>query len=184
MADKRLDLTSGSMVKGILRFSWPLVLGNLFQQMYNIVDAVIIGQRCGVEALAAVSCTSWVCWMVNALCRDSGNTFGIMGSIRIGRREDEAFRQIAAHAVLYGLIVSAVVTALSVAALDAIVTALHIPDNIKEDARVYLLIYLLSIPSMMAFNLVSSLLRAMGNSSVTMTAMTTSMVANIFLDLL
>ena len=184
MADKRLDLTSGSMVKGILRFSWPLVLGNLFQQMYNIVDAVIIGQRCGVEALAAVSCTSWVCWMVNALCRDSGNTFGIMGSIRIGRREDEAFRQIAAHAVLYGLIVSAVVTALSVAALDAIVTALHIPDNIKEDARVYLLIYLLSIPPMMAFNLVSSLLRAMGNSSVTMTAMTASMAANIFLDLL
>lgn len=184
MAQKRLDLTVGQPVAGILRFSWPLVLGNLFQQLYSIVDAVIIGQRCGVEALAAVSCTSWVCWMVNALCRDSGNTFGIMGSIRAGQHDEETFSRIVAQALLYGLLVAAAVTGLSLLALDGIVLALRIPENIVEAARVYLLIYLLCIPPMLAFSLASSLLRAIGDSAVTMTAMTASTAANIALDLL
>lgn len=184
VAEKRVDLTCGQPVRGILRFSWPLVLGNLFQQLYSIVDAVIIGQWCGVEALAAVSCTSWVCWMVNALCRDSGNTFGIMGSVRVGRREDQAFRQIVANAILYGLLVSLTVTGAAVWGLNGIVTALHIPANIIDGAKTYLLIYLLGIPFMLAFNLASSLLRAIGNSSVTMTAMTASTVMNIVLDAL
>lgn len=184
MAESRLDLTRGGPVSGILQFSWPLVLGNLFQQLYSIVDAVIIGQHCGVEALAAVSCTSWICWMVNALCRDSGNAFGIMGSIRTGQRDEETFRRIVANAILYGLVISVSVTGLTVLGLDAIVLVLRVPQNITKAARVYLLIYLLSIPPMMAFNLASSLLRAIGNSGVTMVAMTASTVANIALDLL
>ena len=184
MAEKRMDLTRGQPVAGILRFSGPLVLGNLFQQLYSSVDAVIIGQRCGVEALAAVSCTSWVCWMVNALCRDSGNTFGIMGSIRAGQRDEGTFRRIVAQALLYGLLVAAAVTALSVLALDGIVSVLRIPENIAQAARTYLLIYLLCIPPMLAFNRASSLLRSIGNSAVTMTAMTASTAANIALDLL
>lgn len=179
-----IDLTRGSIVPRVLRFSAPLVLGNLFQQLYNIVDASIIGRSCGVEALAAVSCTAWVCWLINALCRDSGNTFGIMGAVRVGKRDMDAFGRIVINAVLYTVFVSVAVTAFGLLGLRTILRLLQIPENILREAGQYLLIYTLCIPPMMIFNVAASLLRSVGNSRVTMTAMTVSTVVNIALDLL
>ena len=70
-----MDMTEGTAWKMILTFSFPLVFGNLFQQLYSIVDAVVVGKFVGVDALAAVGCISWVCWLINAFLRDCSNAF-------------------------------------------------------------------------------------------------------------
>ena len=82
-------MTSGPPAAQILRFSVPLMFGNLFQQMYSIIDAAIIGNYVGVEAFAAVGCTGWVCWLINSILRDSANAFSIPASICIGKKERE-----------------------------------------------------------------------------------------------
>lgn len=178
-----LDLTRGSIVPMIVRFSIPLVLGNLFQQLYHIVDGSVVGRYCGVEALAAISCTSWVCWLINAICRDSSNAFGIMGSVRAGAGNREEFRQIVANAALFTASASLLLVAAGILGLKMMLKALQIPANIVYSAEGYLLLYILCIPPMMLFQALAALLRALGNSQVTMTAMTASTVVNIILDL-
>lgn len=79
-------MTSGIPAAQILRFSVPLVFGNLFQQMYSIIDAAVIGNYVGVEAFAAVGCTGWVCWLINCFFRDSANAFSIPAAICIGKK--------------------------------------------------------------------------------------------------
>lgn len=87
-------MTSGIPAAQILRFSVPLVFGNLFQQMYSIIDAAVIGNYVGVEAFAAVGCTGWVCWLINCFFRDSANAFSIPAAICIGKKDREGFHRI------------------------------------------------------------------------------------------
>ena len=81
------DMTTGKSAGLILRFSIPLIFGNLFQQLYSIVDAVVVGRFIGVDALASIGCVSWLCWMINALFRDTANAFSIAASVRVGNRD-------------------------------------------------------------------------------------------------
>ena len=94
-----MDMTEGTAWKIILTFSFPLVFGNLFQQLYSIVDAVVVGKFVGVDALAAVGCISWVCWLINAFLRDCSNAFSISGSVRVGNHDEEGFRGIVVNGI-------------------------------------------------------------------------------------
>lgn len=180
---KNMDMTIGSPVSLMMRFSVPLMFGNLFQQMYSIVDAIVIGKFVGVEAFAAVGCTSWVCWLINSFCRDSANAFCVVGSVSVGDRNTEKLRRIIANAVIYGVAASIATVAALLLGLNPILQALRIPENILEPARLYLMIYILSIPLSLVFNLATAILRAMGDSVVTFRAMTASTIVNIVLDI-
>lgn len=178
------DMTRGNPVSLILGFSVPLMFGNLFQQLYSIADAVVIGKFVGVDAFAAVGCASWVCWLINAFCRDSANAFSVVASVSVGRGDQKTLRRIIANAAIYGTAASVLMTGALLMGLPLIIRALSIPQNICVDAHRYLLVYVLSIPLALFFNLMTAILRATGDSNVTFRAMTASTIANIVLDLL
>lgn len=177
-------MTLGIPAAQILRFSVPLVFGNLFQQMYSIIDAAVIGNYVGVEAFAAVGCTGWVCWLINCFFRDSANAFSIPAAICIGKKDREGFHKIVVNAVLYGVVLSFVGTILLALTLHTILRLLNVPENIYQCAGQYLLVYILGIPLGMTFSLATALLRADGNSEITFRAMTASTITNVALDLL
>ena len=81
---KSIDMTNGGVCGPILRFSVPLIAGNLFQQAYSLTDAAIVGRCVGVDALAAIGCTSWLQWLLFAVCRDTANSVCIAASKRVG----------------------------------------------------------------------------------------------------
>lgn len=179
-----IDMTSGKPVRLIARFSLPLIVGNLFQQLYTFVDAIIVGKFIGVNAFAAVGCSDWIIWFLNAIPRDCSNAFCIAASISIGNRDKDQFRKIAANAVLFGGGLSVVVAGGFLIGLDPLLHLLHVPQAIYADARSYLLIIILCIPFSIAFHLTCALLRAAGNSNITFYGMAASTLINIALDLL
>lgn len=178
------DMTKGNPVSLVMRFSVPLMFGNLFQQMYSMVDAIVIGRFVGVEAFAAVGCTSWICWLINSFCRDSSNAFCVVASISVGNGDRQRLRRIIVNAVLYCAAASVAAVAALLLGLTPMVHALSTPANIMDQAQQYLMIYILSIPLLLTFNLASAILRAMGDSMITFRAMTASTVVNIALDIL
>lgn len=179
-----LDMTSGDPVKLITRFSLPLIAGNLFHQLYSLVDAAIIGRVVGVNAFAAVSCASWVIWLINATARDSSNAFCIAASIRVGNMNKKELRRIIANAYFFGALLSIVVVSALLLSMVALLRLLSVPETILAEARIYLTIIVLAIPFSMTFHMTSALLRAAGNSDISFRAVTVATIVNVLLDLL
>ena len=183
-SDSVTDMTIGNARELILRFSVPLVFGNLFQQLYSIVDAVVVGRFVGVDALASIGCISWVCWLINAFLRDTANAFSIAASIRVGRQNSREFLQIVWAAIVICAVLGIPVTGLLLAAVPLIVDVLSVQPNVVEMTRQYLTVFILTIPAGLIYNIAASLLRAYGNSRITFLSMTVSTIVNIVLDLL
>lgn len=179
-----VNMTEGNPVRLILKFALPLVVGNLFQQLYSLVDAAVIGNFIGVAGFAAVSCTGWIIWTINATSRDLSNAFCIAGSIRIGRKDTDGFRRIVTQGYLFCGVVVAVFLAFVFFGMDIILHFLNVPAEIYEQAKTYLSLIVLAMPLGVSFHLTAGLLRAAGNSDVTFYAMVASTVVNIALDLL
>lgn len=177
------DMTEGNAGELILRFSLPLIFGNLFQQLYAIVDAVVVGRYVGVDALASIGCISWVCWMINAFLRDCANAFSISASVRVGNHNDKGFRRIVGNAVLICVILGALVTVLLLGGIPVILRLLNVQPNVAHMTRQYLTVFILAIPAGLVYSVATGLLRAYGNSGITFLSMTVSTVVNIVLDL-
>lgn len=180
----QIDMTAGSPVRLVVRFSIPLILANLFQQTYSMVDAAVVGKVLGVDAFAAIGCTGWIIWLVIALCRDCSNAFCIVASMRKGAKDQEGFRTVVTGALITGIGLSVALTAVLLVGLDQILHYLNVPANIYDQARQFLFVFILSVPPIAAVYLVGALLRAAGNSTVTSYAMTVSTILNIGLVLL
>lgn len=180
----QIDMTSGGPVSLVARFSIPLILANLFQQAYSLIDAAVVGKYLGVDAFAAVGCTGWVVWLIIAVCRDCSNAFCIAASMRAGAKDWRGFRDVVAGAFITGAVLSVALTAGLLVGLDWILAHLNVPANIYVQARQFLFVFILSIPAIVAVYLGGALLRAAGNSTVTSRAMTISTVLNILLVLL
>ena len=179
-----MDMTEGTAWKMILTFSFPLVFGNLFQQLYSIVDAVVVGKFVGVDALAAVGCISWVCWLINAFLRDCSNAFSISGSVRVGNHDEEGFRGIVANGIFISIGLGSAVTAVLLWQTEHIMRLLSVQPDVIHMTRRYLVIFILTIPCGLVYNITASLLRAYGNSSITFWSMTISTIVNVVLDLM
>ncbi len=179
-----LDMTEGNPVALIWQFSLPLIIGNLFQQFYSFTDAAIIGNYIGVNGFAAITCASWVIWVINAASRDSSNAFSIAASYRIGRKDEAEFRKIVGNAVTAGCLLAVLIVCGLLVFMRRILTWLSVPAEIFGSARTYLIIFVLTVPFGFGFHITAGLLRAAGNSTVTFRAMTVSTIVNIALDLL
>jgi len=183
-SSKNIDMTKGEPVRLVLTFSAPLVVGNLLQQVYSMVDAAIVGNFVGVNALAAVGCTSWVVWLLLAVCRDCATAFCIVASQRIGAKNYHVFKIVVANAMMISVIFTVLVTGILVLSIDSILLLMNVPENIMVDAKTYLFIYICATPFIVLYNTAGAMLRAAGNSRVSLYAMVSSTVINIGLDLL
>ena len=177
------DLTQGSVMRSMLVFATPMILGNLLQQCYNIADTLIVGQFLGKNALAAVgssfSLMTFLTSILLGLCMGSGALF----SIRFGQRDEAGLRE--SICASFALIAAAALLLCSAAfaCLDLIRVFLQVPAEVWGLMREYLFVIFSGILATFLYNYFASLLRALGNSVVPLAFLAVSAVLNIILDL-
>lgn len=176
------SMTEGSPLRLILQFSLPLLAGNLFQQTYNMVDAAIVGQTLGASALAGVGASSSVQFLVMGFCIGTAIGFSIPVAQCFGAEDYRGMRSYIFHAAVWCLAFAAVLTTLTALLCPQILRLLQTPDDIYGDAYRYLLIIFLGIPFTLLYNLLSGMLRAVGDSRTPFFFLALSAVLNIGLD--
>ena len=179
-----LLMTEGNPVSLILLFSVPMLIGNLFQQVYNLVDSVIVGRYVGADALAAIGATTSVTFLFFALCNGIGTGGGIITSQHFGRKDDAAVRSCIVNTgyimVAFPLVVGAVAFFLT----EPVLKLLDTPAEIMSDAVGYMKIMCIGIVFVSLYNYASSMLRALGDSKTPLFFLIFSCLLNTGLDFL
>ena len=168
----------------LLRFSLPMLVGNIFQQFYSMVDAMIVGRFVGVDALAAVGATGGMSFLVLGFVIGLANGFCVVVSQRFGARDEAGLRRCVAMTMLLSLIVTAVATAASFLGTEPMLRAMNTPENIFSDSAAYIGIIFLGLGASLFYNLFSGLLRAVGDSKTPLYFLCLSSALNVVLDLL
>lgn len=177
------SMTEGSPVRLILGFALPLLAGNLFQQMYNLVDAAIVGRFLGDEKLAAVGASSSVQFMVLGFCIGICCGFGIPVAQRFGAKEYGKMCRYIFNGAILTAFFGVVLTAFCAWQCHGVLYLLSTPEVIYPDAYQYLLIIFLGIPFTLLYNYLSAILRSVGDSRTPFLFLVISTVLNIVLDL-
>jgi putative MATE family efflux protein len=183
MLEMTKDMTQGSPMKLILGFSVPLLFGLLFQQFYNLVDTLIVGRYLGVDALAAVGSTGSLNFLIIGFCMGVCNGFAIPLAHKFGAGDYKGLRAFMMNAVYLAVIFAVVMTVLTVALCRPILELMRTPDNIIDQAYSYIVIIFIGIPVTYLYNLISGIIRSMGDSKTPVVFLTMASVLNIVLDL-
>ncbi len=178
------DMTVGSPMKLILGFSIPLLFGFLFQQFYSVVDTIIVGQFLGVNALASVGATGSINFMIIGFCMGVCNGFAIPVSHKFGAGDYSGMRQFVANSAWLSIAFSVVMTAAVTLLCRNILTWMNTPKDIFENAYRYILIIFIGIPATFLYNILSGIIRSMGDSKTPLVFLVISSLLNIGLDLL
>lgn len=178
------DMTQGSIPKLLIGFAFPLIIGNLFQQLYNTVDSIVVGNYVSKQALAAVGCTGPIINALIGLFGGLATGAGVVISQFYGAKDDEKLHASVQTTVALTLIMCAVLTALGVTATPAMLRMMDTPDDVFVEAVEYLRIYFIGISGMLLYNIGAGILRAVGDSTRPLYFLIFSAVANTVLDIL
>lgn len=184
MAGRVREMTSGRPAGLIFFFALPLMLGNVFQQMYTMVDTIIVGQVVGVEALAALGVCEWINWLVQGTVNGFTQGFSILISHRFGAEDWQGLRKSVAISTILSVIVAVSVTTVSLLGARPILYLLNTPENIIGIALDYMHVLYGGMAAYTAYNAAAAALRAMGDSRTPLNAMIVASLINIGLDLL
>lgn len=177
------NMTEGRSLPLILKFALPLLLGNIFQQTYNLIDAAIVGRMLGTKSLAAVGASSSVQFMVLGFCIGICCGFGIPVAQRFGAGDHKGMREYVYHSMILTLATAVVLTGITAVFCSQILHLLSTPEDIFADAYRYLFIIFLGIPCSLLYNLLSAILRAVGDSRTPFLFLSVSTILNIVLDI-
>ena len=178
------DLTVGHPLKIIFNFAVPVFFGYLFQQFYNLVDTIIVGQFLGVDALAAVGSTGSLNFFIIGFCMGICSGFAIPVAQRFGAGDYTSMRQFIFNSWILILIFSVVITSLSVIFCREMLVFLKTPENILDMSYSYFVIILAGIPVAFFYNILSGIIRSVGDSKTPLYFLMISACLNIALDLL
>ncbi|WP_148409999.1 MATE family efflux transporter [Murimonas intestini] len=178
------DMTKGSPARLLFFFAIPLMLGNLFQQLYTMVDTIIVGQGVGVQALASLGAADWLNWLFQGIATGLTQGFSILFAQFYGARNEEALKKSIGNAIVLTLAAAVLLTAAGEILLTSILNLLKTPQDIYGGASIYLRIMFGGIPVVLFYNLEAALLRALGDSKSPLIAMVVAACTNIVLDLL
>lgn len=178
------DMTQGSPIKLVLRFSIPLIATNLGQQLYMIVDAAIVGRGIGVNALAAVGAADWSVWLILWTVSALAQAFATFVARDFGSRDIESMNRTIAMSSLLSLLVGGALMIAGLLMAEPLLTMLGTPENIYGDAATYLKTMISGTLVVTAYNMAASILRALGDGRSPLTAMVIAAVMNIALDIL
>ncbi len=176
--------TNESPWRILLLFSLPLMAGNIFQQMYTVVDTAVVGKALGVEALAALGAVDWLNWLTLGVTQGFAQGFSILMAQKFGAGEQERLRRVITNSIFLALLCAAGLTVLSEAAAGWAISLLKTPEEIRPISMSYLRILFGGLPVVMAYNLAAAILRALGNGRKPLIAMVIASLTNIGLDLL
>ena len=168
----------------ILQFAIPLLFGSLFQQMYNMVDTIIVGRFLGVDALAAVGATGSLNFMMVGFCVGCCSGFSVPVAQRFGARDMHDLRCYVGNGVWLSLLFTVVMTLAMTLLCRPILQLMSTPDNILDMAYDYLVVIFLGIPAIVLYNYLSSILRAVGDSRTPVYFLIVTSILNVVLDLL
>ena len=177
------SMTQGYPLKVMLQFAFPLLIGNLLQQTYNIIDAAIVGQSLGAQALASVGASTSVQFLVLGFCMGSCTGFGIPVAKYFGAGDLKHMKNIIFNGAVLTAVIAVIITVLCTLLCPWILQVLSVQSDIYANAYSYLMIIFLGLPFTLLYNYLSSILRAVGDSRTPFLFLAFSAVLNIFLDL-
>ena len=179
-----LDLTRGPILSLMIRFCVPILLGNLMQQFYNMVDAAVVGKVVGNNALAAVGATGSITFLVIGFVDGICAGFCIPVAQAFGSGNQSMLRRCVANIVWLGIGTAVILTTVTSLLLGQILTAMDFPPEIYGDSFAYLRVIFAGIPMTIAYNTQAGLMRALGNSRTPLYVLIGASLTNIVLDLL
>ena len=177
------DMTSGSPTRLMITFALPLMLGNIFQQMYTMTDAAIVGQFAGAEALGAIGSADWLCWLVFGVISGFMQGFSILIAQRFGAGDYKGMRRSVATSIVLAGAVVVFFTVLGLGMTKPLLRIMGTRAELFDAAAGYLYILYGGIIVTAVYNLLASILRALGNGRAPLIAMVAASVTNITLDL-
>lgn len=177
------NMTTGRPLPIILKFTLPLMIGNVFQQLYNMIDMIIVGHFVGEKALAAVGSTGTVTFLVLGFAMGMSSGFTVLTSQKYGAGDYASTRKSVANAVLLSGILVIIMTAFSLLFMKKLLHMMNTPDDIFRDAYTFISIICMGIVFSVFYNLFSACLRAVGNSKVPLISLAFSACLNVVLDL-
>ncbi len=184
MGAKIKDMTTGRPLPLIISFALPLMVGNVFQQMYTVVDTMVVGKALGVDALAALGATDWLYWMWLGMIQGVTQGFGILMAREFGASQHENLRSVVGSAVTLSVGFAVLFLIAGQVAAEPVLRLLNTPKEILDGSLLYLRIMFLGIPIVMAYNLLATILRSLGDGQTPLYAMIVAALSNIVLDLL
>lgn len=181
--DMTMNMTVGKPMSLLIRFSIPMLLGNLFQQVYNLADSIIVGKLVGSGALAAIGATNSITFLFFALCNGIGAGGGIVTSQSFGRGDTRLVKKCISNTGYIMTIFPLIVGIAAFFLAKPILSVLNTPDNIMADSLMYLRIMAIGIVFVALYNYISSMLRALGDSKTPLYFLIFSCILNVFLDI-
>lgn len=179
-----LNMTSGNPTSLLIRFAIPMLIGNLFQQGYNLADSIIVGKYVGSDALAAVGATGSVTFLFFSLCNGVSSGAGIVTSQFFGAGDTKKVKSAIANAAYIMLAASVVMGIISYVAAPGMLEFMDTPADIIEDATLYMRVSCIGVPLIGVYNYASSMLRALGDSRTPLYFLIFACFLNIGMDLL
>lgn len=181
---KVTDMTTGNPTKLLITFAMPMLFGNLFQQMYSMVDTLIVGQGVGVQGLSAVGSAGWLDWFF------LGNVIGLMQGFmiliaqRFGADDEKGLRKAVTMSIYLAIATIALFTTIALLAARPILVAMNTPSETLDMAHLYISVIFMGIPVIVIYNLFAAILRALGDSRTPLIAVIIASIMNIGLDIL
>ncbi len=177
-------MTEGNVLAHILMFALPMFVGNLFQQLYNLVDSVVVGRFVGADGLAAVGATGSVTFLFFALCNGIGNGGGVITSQFFGTRDDNNVRKTMINTAYIMSVMSISVGTIAYLLSKPILTLLNTPNRIIGDSVTYMQLQCIGLIFVALYNYAASMLRALGDSRTPLLFLIISCFINAFLDVI
>ena len=176
------DMTNGSPSRHILGFAVPMLFGMLFQQFYNIVDTIIVGKTLGVEALAGVGATGSINFMIIGFCMGVCNGFVIPVAQCFGAKKPADLRKYVFNGYICSIVFAIVLTLASVIFCRRILIIMNTPADIIDHAYNYIVVIFIGIPTVFLYNMVSGVIRSLGDSKTPVVFLVLSSIINVVLD--
>lgn len=177
------DMTTGNPVKLILLFSIPLLIGNIFQQFYSMVDTIIVGRFLGVKSLAAVGSTGSMSFLIIGAVLGLTSGFSVLVSQRFGANDEEGLKKAVGSSITLSLIMTILVTVVSLAITKPLLNIINTPSDIVDDSYTYISVIFGGTFAVFFYNMMASILRALGDSKTPLYFLIVSSILNVILDI-
>ena len=178
------DMTVGSPMKLILGFAVPLLFGMLFQQIYSLVDTIIVGQFLGVKALAAVGATGSINFLIIGFCNGMCSGFALPVAQRFGAKDEDGLRKYIGNSAVLSIILGLAITIVTTLFCRPILELMSTPPDIIDLAYNYIVVIFIGIPAIILYNLLSGYIRSLGDAVTPVIFLVLAACLNIGLDLL
>lgn len=178
------DMTKGSPLKHILLFSVPLLIGNVFQQLYNIADLVIVGRTLGVESFAAVGAVAPLFFLITFIIVGLTNGFAVVTGQRFGAKDIKGVRNSVVISTILSVIVTFIFSSIFALSMNYILKWMNVPDNIYHNAFLYVEIIIIGLIATTMYNMLASIIRALGDSKTPLYFLIIASLINIILALI